>query len=311
MSFDTDTAEFERHRPMLHGVAYRMTASHADANDLVQETWLRWQRVDRSSVDNAEAFLVRTITNLSIDQLRSATTRRVNYVGPYLPEPLLADAASDVEGQAELADSLTFSFLVLLDSLSEVERAVVLLHDVFGYPFDEVAAIVDRAPAAVRQVAKRARDRLRGASERGTQLPAAHGTHPAPKSTIESLLVLLALGDVDGVLGLLAPEVIALSDGGANRKAARYPLVGPDRVTRFWMHLAKRYVDFGIEITSVNAAPGIVVREPDGTLYMTATIEVNDAGQIVRIYSQLNPDKLAPDRLQPGGFGSDRFRSET
>lgn len=292
MTLDSANDDFEQHRSMLRGIAYRMTSSHADAMDLVQETWIRWRSVDRTTIDNPEAFLVRTITNLSIDLLRSATSRRVNYVGPYLPEPLLADSHNDVEAHAELADSLTFSFLVLLDSLSEVERAVVLLHDVFGYPFDDVAAVVERSPAAVRQIAKRARDRLRSTADRGSILPAAHDTRPAPRGLIESLLVSLALGDVDGVLTLLAPEVVALSDGGPNRKAARYPLVGPDRVTRFWMHLARRYSDFRIEIDTVNGAPGIVVHEPDGTLYMAATIEVNAAGDIVRIYSQLNPDKL-------------------
>ena len=150
-----EIAAFEELRPRLFGIAYRMTGSVADAEDVCQEAWLRWRAVDPAAVTTPEAYLVRTVTNLAIDRLRSAQHRRETYVGPYLPEPLLAD--DDPAAAAELSDSLTLAFLVLLDELSPVERAVLLLHDVFGYEFDDVAAAVGRSSTACRQIASRTR----------------------------------------------------------------------------------------------------------------------------------------------------------
>ncbi len=153
--------EFEALRPRLFGIAYRMTGSVGDAEDACQDAWLRWQRVDRGAVDNAEAYLVRVVTHLALDRLQSAQRRRESYVGPYLPEPLIADTtAVQPEAAAELTDSLTFAFLVLLDELTPRERAVLLLHDVFGYPFDEIAPMIDLTPAACRQLASRTRRKL-------------------------------------------------------------------------------------------------------------------------------------------------------
>ena len=153
---------FEEHRDRLFAVAYRMTGSVADADDLCQEAWLRWSEVELATVRQPEAFLVSTMTRLSIDRLRSATHRREIYVGPYLPEPLMTEpsAESDPERAAELADSLTYAFLVLMDELAPAERAVFLLHDVFGYPFNEIGDAVDRSPDAVRQMASRTRRKL-------------------------------------------------------------------------------------------------------------------------------------------------------
>ena len=158
---DCTGKEFEALRPRLFALAYRMTGSVGDAEDACQDAWLRWQAVDRTHVDNAEAYLVRTVTRLAIDRLRSAHHRKETYVGPYLPEPLVTDdTATQPEAAAELADSLTLAFLVLLDELTPVERAVLLLHDVFGYPFDEIAGMVDQSVVACRQIASRTRRKL-------------------------------------------------------------------------------------------------------------------------------------------------------
>jgi len=290
---DARAEEFEALRPRLFGIAYRMTGSVGDAEDACQDAWLRWQRVDRDSVDNAEAYLVRVVTRLTLDRLQSAQRRRETYVGPYLPEPLVADTAalSDVTAQpeaaAELADSLTFAFLVLLDELAPKERAVLLLHDVFGYAFDEIAPMVDLSPAACRQLASRTRRKLdheRDALRRPDEA--------REQELITSLLTTIASGDVDAVMELLAPDVVLLSDGGAERHAARRPVVGPDRVARLVVNLAKRLMATDeARLVQVNGEPGLVFvadGEPDYVLSFAFTPE----GKVRRFYSQLNPEKL-------------------
>jgi RNA polymerase sigma-70 factor (ECF subfamily) len=280
--------EFEALRPRLFGIAYRMTGSVSDAEDACQDAWLRWQRVDRDTVDNAEAYLVRVVTRLALDRLQSAQHRRETYVGPYLPEPIVADDLStQPEVAAELADSLTFAFLVLLDELDPRERAVLLLHDVFGYPFDEIGAMVGLSPAACRQLASRTRrkldherDSLRRPDEQREQ------------ELIGNLLATIANGDVDAVMELLAPDVVLLSDGGAQRHAARRPVVGPDRVARFVVNLAKRLVDVEeARLVQVNGEPGllfVVDGDPDYVLSFSFTPD----GKVRRLFGQLNPEKL-------------------
>lgn len=233
---DISTEEFEALRPRLFGIVYRMTGSVGDAEDACQDAWLRWQRVDRATVDNAEAYLVRVVTRLALDRLQSAQHRRETYVGPYLPEPLVADdPAAQPEAAAELADSLTLAFLVLLDELTPKERAVLLLHDVFGYAFDEIATMVDLSPAACRQVASRTRRKL-DPERVSLRRPDEAREH----ELVGNLLATVARGDVDALMALLAPDVVLLSDGGAQRHAARRPVVGADRVARFVVNLARR-----------------------------------------------------------------------
>jgi RNA polymerase sigma-70 factor (ECF subfamily) len=281
--------EFEELRPRLFGIAYRMTGSVGDAEDACQDAWLRWQSVDHASVDNAEAYLVRTVTRLAIDRLRSAQHRRETYVGPYLPEPLVADdPAAQPETAAELADSLTFAFLVMLDELSPVERAVLLLHDVFGYTFDEVATMVDSSPAACRQLASRTRRKLDHERE-SLRRPDEAREH----ELVGQLLATIASGDIDEVVQLLAPDVVLLSDGGALRHAARRPVVGPDRVARLLVNLAKRVLTAEVEIrpVHVNGEPGLLfVAEghPDNVLSFSFAPD----GRVRGLYSQLNPEKL-------------------
>jgi RNA polymerase sigma-70 factor (ECF subfamily) len=251
---------------------------------------LRWQSADRDSVDNAEAYLVRTVTRLAIDRLRSAQHRRETYVGPYLPEPLIADdAAAQPETAAELADSLTFAFLVMLDELSPVERAVLLLHDVFGYTFEEVATMVDSSPAACRQLASRTRRKLDHERDSLRRPDEAH-----EHELVGQLLVTIASGDIDEVMQLLAPDVVLLSDGGALRHAARRPVVGADRVARFLVNLAKRLMridEVDMRPVYVNGEPGllfVVNGEADYVLSFSFTPD----GRVRRFYSQLNPEKL-------------------
>lgn len=286
---DARVTQFEALRPRLHGIAYRMTGSVSDAEDLCQEAWLRWSGVDPDHVDNPEAFLVTTISRLAIDRQRSAVSRRESYVGPYLPEPIVTDPrqlGADPADQAELADSLTYAFLVLLDQLTAVERAVLLLHDVFGYSFDEVAEAVDRSPASVRQTASRSRRKLSG-------LP---GPLPRPsdaqvQASLGGLLVAVAGGNIEQVMTFLAPDVVDLSDGGRDRRAARRPVVGAERVARVLVNLAKRNPQLTMRFADVNSRPGLVFHDGDEP-FIVLTAEIDDQGRIARLFSQLNPDKL-------------------
>lgn len=286
------TALFEGLRPRLHGIAYRMTGSVSDAQDLCQEAWLRWAAVDPTEVVNPEAFLVVTISRLAIDRLGSAAHRRETYVGPFLPEPVLgvssnAIASSDPAEQAELADSLTYAFLVMLDLLSPVERAVLLLHDVFSYAFDEVAAAVDRTPSDVRQIAVRSRRKV------------AAGAGPLPRpdrqrieATLGGLLGALAVGDIVAVMTFLAPDVVELSDGGEHRRAGRRPVVGADRVARLLVNLSKRNPHLTMGYAEVNARPGLTFSDGDEVV-MVMTAEIDEQGRVAQLFSQLNPDKLS------------------
>jgi RNA polymerase sigma-70 factor (ECF subfamily) len=282
------TEEFEALRPRLFGIAYRMTGSVGDAEDACQDAWLRWQRVDRDSVDNAEAYLVRIVTRLALDRLQSAQRRRETYVGPYLPEPIVADdAATQPEVAAELADSLTLAFLVLLDELAPKERAVLLLHDVFAYPFDEIAPMVDLSTDACRQLASRTRRKLdhERASLRRPDEAREH-------ELVGNLLATIASGDIDAVIALLAPDVVLLSDGGAQRHAARRPVVGVDRVARFVVNLARRKLPTTeMHVVQMNGEPGVLFLDggvPDFTLSFAFAPD----GRVRRLYSQLNPEKL-------------------
>lgn len=298
-----DRGPFEAVRPKLHSVAYRMTGSVSDAEDLCQEAWLRWERTDTAAVDNPEAFLVSTVTRLAIDLGRSATRRRETYVGPFLPEPVVTERGAPPESfadpahAAELADSLTFAFLVLLDQLDPLERAVLLLHDVFGYSFEEVAGAVDRTAAASRQIASRARRKLD--ADRGRAPPA---DPAAEQVAIAGLLVALSSGDIEGVMSWLSPDVVQLDDGGPARRAARRPVVGPHRVARLWVNLAKRIEpQWRMRIADVNGSVGLVI-DDDGGTFMTIAVTIGPDRLIRRVHSQLNPDKLR--HLRSDGTGN-------
>lgn len=299
--------DFEALRPKLEAIAYRMTGSAADAEDLGQEAWLRWSAADRSDVEDPEAYLVRIVTRLALDRLGSAARRRETYVGPYLPEPLVrpmhAVAEPDPEEHALLADSLTYSFLVLLDELGPLERAVLLLHDVFGYPFDQVASAVDRSVENVRQIASRSRRRIAEARPGwdpdaepvdGDGAVATVGPPVIPTGTLFSLMTAMAMGDVSALLDVLAPDVVTLSDGGPVQRAARRPVTGADKVARLllWLYRKGQELELSSEVVDVNGRIGLELRWPNGEPYVVMTGDADDEGRVGAIYLQLNPEKL-------------------
>ena len=282
-AFAEDT--FAAHKDRLFGLAYRMSSSVAEAEDVCQETFIRWARQDQQAIQNPEAWLVTVTTRLCVDRARSATTRRVTYVGPWLPEPLPTER-DDPESVALMSDSLTFAFLVMLDHLSPRERAALLLHDVFGYDHTETASTLGCTAPASRQLVSRARAKAR-----------AHGPRTRSPNSAESLLVEEILGDLiggnlDALLGKLAPEVVLVSDGGAHHRAARRPVLGQDRVGRLLINLAQRPVpDLSLDIRSLNGSPSLVVRSGD-EVYLTLTFELGEDHRVLRCWALRNPDKL-------------------
>jgi RNA polymerase sigma-70 factor (ECF subfamily) len=272
-------AIFDPLRPKLIRVAYRMLGSVADAEDIVQEAFLRWLGADRDAVREPEAYLRRVVMRLCLDQLKSARHRRETYIGPWLPEPVVEAAEDDI-------DDVTLPLLMALERLSPLERAAFLLHDVFGASFEEVAETIGRDPAACRQLASRARTHVRAARPR-FDMPRERGLEIAAAFFAAS-----RSGDMDALRSMLAADVVQYSDGGGKRQAARRPLVG-DEVVAFQEALAcvfarqpSQLVRYGF----VNGLPGFVTVEQDDTLQTTA-LEIAD-GRIVAIYVTRNPDKL-------------------
>jgi RNA polymerase sigma-70 factor (ECF subfamily) len=269
---------FTAERPRLLGLAYRMTGGRADAEDIVQEAWLRWSRVDPAAIDNPAAWLTTVTTRLTLDRMRALQRRRETYVGPWLPEPVAVEPGP--EETAELAESLTLGFLVVLDRLSRTERAVFLLADVFGESYATIADAVGKSEVACRQIASRARHKVRDAHE-----PVA----PASDELLGGLLAAVMAGDPQQVMDLLDPEVVLLSDGGPNRHAARRPVRGPYRVARLVLNLMKRLGDIPFDMAQLNGEVALVAEHPDGPIVIQFS-ERN--GRIARIWSVLNPEKL-------------------
>ena len=287
----SDLETFLGLRASLFGVAYRMLGSATEAEDIVQEAYLRWSQRGRSDVDAPSAFLTTIVTRLCIDQLSSARARRETYKGPWLPEPLEIGAPGPDES-AELADSLSLAFLVLLEELQPVERAVFLLHDVFDYSYGEIAGIVDRSEPACRQLVSRARHRV-DAPRRRFDADRMHGREPTRR-----FLVACGSGDLDGLLALLSDDVTVWTDGGGNVRAALRPVTGPHRAGRFLMSVARRVAD-GVTVREVdlNGQPGLVF-ELDRQVTMALTLDVH-ADRVVDVRVVTNPDKLIalqPDR---------------
>jgi RNA polymerase sigma-70 factor (ECF subfamily) len=295
-------ALFTAERPRLVGLAYRITGSRLDAEDVVQEAWLRAQRVDLADLDRPEAWLTRVVSRLALDHLRSARHRRETYVGPWLPEPVrtlpvprpragvtpgAVAAADDPAELAAVAESLTFGFLRLLETLGPAERVVFLLADVFDTPYDEIAAVVDRTPEACRQLASRARRRVRAGDVR-RDLPA------DANQVVGRLLAAVAAGDVDQVVSLMADDIVLVSDGGADAHAARRPVEGSVRAARFMVNLAQRWLgELDVEPMAINGEPGLVMRRQgyDG-VFVALAVQVCD-GRAVAVHFVRNPDKLA------------------
>jgi RNA polymerase sigma-70 factor (TIGR02957 family) len=278
---DALAEEFAQHRSLLFTVAYEMLGSAADAEDVVQDSWVRWSGVDRSSVRDARAYLVRIVTRQALNQLRTLGRRRESYVGPWLPEPLLT--APDVADDVELADSVSLAMLVVLDALSPLERAVFLLREVFGFEYDEVADATGRTPAAVRQLAHRAREHVR--SRRREAVPPGE-----VERVTASFFAAAATGDVQQLMDMLAPDVVLLSDGGGKARAALNPIHGAAKVARFLVGVTPTDVQAEVDVLQVNGAPALVVRI-DGRIDTVAT-GVLVGGRITELLVVRNPDKL-------------------
>lgn len=272
---------FEPHRPRLTRVAYRMLGSVADAEDVVQDAFLRWHTTDRSEVDNAEAFLVRVVTRLCLDVLKSSRRKRETYVGPWLPEPV-------VESEGDLAEDVTLPLLLALERLSPLERAAFLLHDVFGMEFEEVAGAIGREPAACRQLAARARQHVHEARPRFA-VDQRRGLELA-----EAFFAAAQTGDMATLKSMLAADITVTADGGGKRPAGPVPIVGFDAVVALMERMARLFARSPsqlVRVAMINGLPGYVTLEADGELQTTA-LEIAD-GKIVGLYIVRNPDKLA------------------
>jgi RNA polymerase sigma-70 factor, ECF subfamily len=278
---EADAAAFEEWRPLLFGIAYRMLGSAADAEDVVQDASIRWLRRHDRDVESVRAYLVTIVTRLCLDQLSSARSTRVTYAGPWLPEPVVME---DEEAASEQADSLSLAFLVLLEELTPPERAAYLLHDIFGYSFEEVAGSLGRSPAACRQLGSRAR---RHVEERRQRFDA---DLRQGRALTDRFLVACATGDLSGLLSMLSDDVVVWTDGGGKVRAAMRPVVGPYRSSRFLLNVAKKL--HGVpRATVLNGQPATVFVDGDSVV-ATLVLDILD-GSIVGVRSVTNPDKLA------------------
>jgi len=287
-------ASFEPYRRRLLGLAYRMLGSMADAEDAVQETYLRWHATDRCQVSEPKAYLMTTTTRLCLDMLTSARARREEYVGPWLPEPIIDTAALEPDSRTELAEDLSIALLLTLDRLSPLERAAFLLHDVFDFSFTEIAAALDRGEAACRQLAARARAHVREVRPRGAAAPPPRSSDVDVRHAklLSAFVAATTSGDLDGLTQLLASDVRVVTDGGGKMPAALNVLDGADRAARFLVGVARKgwRDDYTLRFATINGLPGIITDAPEGPV-QTAAFEME--GDTIRaLYVVRNPDKL-------------------
>lgn len=289
-------ASFQAERRRLTGLAYRMLGSVAEAEDALQDAWLRWQAVEDGRVENPAGFLTQVVTRLCLDRLKAAKARRETYVGPWLPEPVVEDYAAESPG--ELAADLSVALLLALERLSPLERAAFLLHDVFDLDYPEVARALERSEAACRQLAARARANVQKERPR----------FPVPRDRGEAIAAAfqaaLRSGDPAALKSLLAGEAVLVADGGGQRRAALNPILGADRIARFFAGIkAKGAFDAVVAAwpATINGLPGLVSREADGTL-QTMAFE-SDGARIVAIYVVRNPEKMRGVSSAPPATG--------
>jgi RNA polymerase sigma-70 factor (ECF subfamily) len=278
---------FAEHRGLLFGVAYRMLGSVADAEDTVQDAWLRWSAHSAESVANPKAYLVRVVTRLALNRLRDAAARRETYIGPWLPEPLLhhGGPTGDAAAGVELAESVYTAMLVVLETLSPLERAVFVLHEVFGFGYREIAGMVDRGEPAIRQLAHRAREHVQARRPRFDPDPEVR------RQVTEEFIAAAFGGDLRRLLELLAPDVTMWTDGGGKAKAARRPIHGADKVARFAIGIARGEVpEMGLRFLDVGDEPAVLVTSA-GKPYAFVSLAVVD-GRIAEAWVVNNPDKL-------------------
>lgn len=290
-------ATFEPHRRRLLGLAYRMLGSMADAEDAVQETYLRWHAANRAEVSDTRAFLMTTTTRICLDLLTSARARREEYVGPWLPEPVVDTEQLAPDSRTELAEDLSIALLLTLDRLSALERAAFLLHDVFDFSFKEVAGALERSEAACRQLASRARAHVQAARPRGTT-PSPRSGHVDAKHAqlMSAFAAATQSGDLDALTQMLASDVRIVTDGGGKVRSALEVIEGAHRAARFLVEVTRKRPDawwredFTVRFGTINGLPGVIVDAPEGVVQTTAfQIE----GHVIRaLYVVRNPDKL-------------------
>ena len=281
----TSVTTFEALRGRLFGLAYRMLGSRADAEDVVQETYVRWHQVTPGSVENPEAWLVTTTSRLAIDRLRRLKTEREAYVGPWLPEPIVTEAPPD--RNLDLAADLSIAFLTLLERLAPEERAAFLLHDVFDVGYREIAAVIERSEAACRQVVHRARERVRDERKRFDATEATKAT------LLQQFMDAMEARDEQALLSLFAPDATWTADGGGKVGAAPLPIVGAARIARLVIGLREKFwaPNRTVEVATVNGETGLCIR--DGNRLAATMSIATDGERIVAVYAVVNPDKLS------------------
>lgn len=281
---DGATEAFVAHRSLLFTVAYEMLGSAADAEDVLQETWLRWAGVDLDGIRDQRAYLVRIATRQALARLRVLGRRKETYVGPWLPEPLLT--SPDVAEDVELADSVSMAMLLVLETLTPTERAVFVLREVFEFGYDEISLAVDKSQTAVRQIAHRAREHVAARRPRGIASP------DETRAALEAFQRAIQTGDLQSLLDILAPDVVALSDGGGVKQALARPMVGADKVARL---LTAHFEVFGgketIQLVQVNGYPALIMRL-HGEIESVVAVRIDD-GLVTGLYVVRNPEKLS------------------
>ncbi|BBY42386.1 RNA polymerase sigma-70 factor [Mycolicibacterium celeriflavum] len=287
---NADQQAFADHRNLLFSIAYRILGSAADAEDAVQDAWFKWSADDRSQVSDPKAYLARIVSNLSMERLRATRRQRETYVGPWLPEPILTDV--DAADNVATADSVSMAMLVVLETLSPLERAVFVLKDVFDFSYAEIAEAVERSESAVRQAAHRAREHVRA------RRPRFEADRVRKRQATEQFFSATVGGDINALMELLAPEVTLWTDGGGKVRQAMRPVIGAGNVARWLAGNARRpyegveISDMAAEVVEINGGPGMVLRGA-GRIIATLTVDLDDEGRIATIHNVANPDKLS------------------
>lgn len=278
---------FGTHRNLLFSVAYRILGTAADAEDAVQDAWLKWSAADRSRVADPKAYLVRIVSNVAMDRLRSAQARRETYLGPWLPEPILTDTGADVAA----AEGVSTALLVVLESLSPLERAVFVLKEAFGFSYAEIGAAVERSEDTVRQAALRARKHVQA------RRPRFHATAARHREVTERFIAAAVGADLNTLMQLLAPDVTLWTDGGGKVRQALRPILGADRVATWFAGIGSRPyqgvlpAEMGAEVIELNGRPGVVFTGA-GRVIATLTLDLAEDGRIIAVHNIANPDKL-------------------
>jgi RNA polymerase sigma-70 factor (ECF subfamily) len=273
---------FDSYRNLLFTVAYEMLGSAADAEDVVQETWLRWSGADRGAVRDPRAYLVRIVTRQALNRLRTLARRREDYVGEWLPEPLLT--SPDVAEDVELAESVSIAMLTVLETLAPTERAVFVLREAFDFPYEDIAQALERTPAAVRQIAHRAREHV------AARRPRIEVDRDEQQEVVDRFMAAVRTGDVQSLLDVLAPDVVLIADGGGEAPAVRRPVEGSEQVAALLSRFPAFAPDAVLDTFSVNGAPGGRI-ERGGELETAISVAIA-GGRITRIYAIRNPRKL-------------------